>query len=155
MFVTSTNYTGNGIGGFAGADAKCPAIAAGSTLPQVKNARFRAWISTKQGAGKDRLVHGTAPSNKPKGGVMVTSFTDLTDGNLGSGIDEDENGATIGGEAWTGTNTRGDFGPDECDAWTLSGNGGRTGNVGGMGNSWTSGSDRGCGQPHHLYCVEE
>jgi hypothetical protein len=155
IFVTSATYTGNAIGGFSGADTKCQTVAATSTLPQVKNARFRAWISTKASAVKDRLVHGTAPYMKPKGTLIVASFVDLTDGNLANGIDEDENGAAVNGEAWTGTNIQGNFGPDECDAWTPSGNGGRTGNVGGTGNGWTNGNDRGCGQPHHLYCVQE
>jgi len=155
VFVTSTTYVGREIGGIAGADAKCQARAAASTNAEVKAKRFRAWISTNASAVRDRLVHGTAPYRKPSDKLVATSWTDLTDGTLTGGIDEDENGAIVGGLAWTGSTAAGANGPDQCDAWSPSGNTGRTGNVGGTGAGWSSANTNGCAQAHRLYCFEE
>jgi hypothetical protein len=155
VFATSTTSSGNGLGGVAGADARCQARADGSTHVRVRGKRFRAWISTKQSAVKDRLVHGTAPYKLPSGAIIAASFADLTDGSLLEGIDEDENGANVGGNAWTGSNADGTLGPDECDGWTASGTNGRAGNVGGKGAGWSDGTNASCGQSFRLYCFEE
>jgi hypothetical protein len=155
VFVTSTTFSGNELGGIAGADAKCQARAAASALLVVKNARFHAWISTNASSVRDRLIHGTSPYRKPLGTIFAKDWTDLTDGTLMSGIDEDESGGVTNGRAWTGTTAAGANGPDQCDAWSPSGNSGRAGAVGNTTTAWTSLSDDGCEQPRHLYCFQE
>ncbi|HEY8074673.1 MAG TPA: hypothetical protein VIF62_11195, partial [Labilithrix sp.] len=140
VFATSTLYVGNVIGGYAGADAKCQAAASASINAGVKNGTFVAWISTQGSAAKARLVHGTKPYVKPSGAKVANDWTDLTKGSLQSGIGEDENGVTVGGEAWTGTTTAGSSGPNECDAWTATGTNGAAGNVGGSGSGWSDGN---------------
>jgi hypothetical protein len=155
VFATSGQYVGNNIGGIAGADTRCQNRAAASILPAVSARRFRAWISTQASAVRDRLVHGTAAYRMPSGTIVANDWTDLTDGNLQEGIDEDENGAAADGQAWTGTNADGTNGPNECDAWGPSGGVGRVGNVGGRQNGWTDSASVGCGQSHRIYCFEE
>lgn len=155
VFATSGTFVGNNLGGLLGADAKCQAAADASTHPRVKGRRFQAWLSTTATAVKDRLVHGTLAYRKPGGTVVASNWTDLTKGTLQSGIGEDENGATVSGSAWTGSTNAGLNGPNQCDAWTVTGNLGRTGNVGGAGGGWSDAIDRSCALANRLYCFEQ
>lgn len=159
VFATKGGFNGNQLGGIAGADAKCNAAASSPTAhARVKGRTFKAWISITTGtvsSVKDRLVHGTGHYVKPGGTIVANDWSDLTDGTLQSGIDQDETGAPVTGHAWTGTTIAGLAGPNQCDGWGPSGNQGRTGNVGGAMNGWTDGNDDGCGTLDHLYCFEQ
>jgi hypothetical protein len=155
VFATSGAFVGNALGGLLGADAKCQAAADASTHARVKGRRFHAWLSTTATAVTDRLVHGTLAYRKPGGTVVASNWTDLTKGTLQSGIGEDENGVAVSGSAWTGSTNAGLNGPNQCDAWTITGNQGRTGNVGGAGGGWSDAVDKPCSNANRLYCFEE
>ncbi|HSO38488.1 MAG TPA: hypothetical protein VLT33_38425, partial [Labilithrix sp.] len=62
-----------------------------------------------------------------------------------------------GGGAWTATSSKDAlFTGSSCLDWTASSfaEKGTTGNVGGNGNGWSSGSELPCAQTARLYCFE-
>lgn len=162
VFVTSLAYTGS-LGGVAGADAKCQARADASQLARVKGHTFLAWISTAATSPADRFTHGTGRYYATGGGfgagseLVAFGWDDLTDGDLITSIELDENGARRTGSAWTGTKSNGatPIGPT-CADWTSSSFGvaGETGNVGGAGPGWSSDQAEVCAAAHNLYCFE-
>jgi hypothetical protein len=156
VFVSSTEVTGN-LGGLAGADAKCQALADASKDARVKGRSFLAWVSTSAASPSTRLVHGTRSYTRVDGALIAISWSDLVSGGLRSGIALDENGIQHSGAAWTATSSQNAQlqGPS-CLEWTsaVPFERGVTGNVGGNGNGWSSGNDLACSQPARLYCFE-
>ncbi|HSO39873.1 MAG TPA: hypothetical protein VLT33_45410 [Labilithrix sp.] len=156
VFVSSTELPGN-LGGVAGADAKCQALADASTLARVKGHAFRAWVSTAASSTSSRFVHGTRPYRRTDLGLVALNWNNLVAGVLPGGISLDENGANRSGGAWTATTSKDAlFSGSSCLDWTTSSfaEKGTTGNVGGNGNGWSSSSDVPCAQPARLYCFE-
>jgi hypothetical protein len=158
VFVTSLSFTGN-LGGIAGADAQCQSLAAASSQPRIQGHSFVAWVSTAATPATSRVVHGTLAYVRADGATVASSWDDLTDGNVQSGISNDENGNVRNGAgAWTGTTSGGaNYAGGDCAAWTAGANGtkGVSGNVGGTGGGWSSGPLDDCNNTHALYCVEE
>jgi hypothetical protein len=103
MFVTSTAYFAS-LGGLAGADIKCNDAVASATA-RVLGRTFKAWLSSESESASSRLVHGTGAYVLADGTTIVAdNWTDLTDGTLTIGIDQDEMGADASGQdVWTGT----------------------------------------------------
>ena len=156
VFVTSVDFPGN-LGGIAGADAKCQALADASALPGVKGHAFGAWLSTAASSVSARFVHGTKPYRRTDGALVAFSWNSLVGGGLMSAISLDENGEGRGNAAWTATSSKDAlFTGASCLDWTSSTfiEKGTTGNVGGNGNGWSSSSDVPCVQPARLYCFE-
>jgi len=157
VFVTSLDYSGN-LGGIAGADAKCQALADQSSIARIKGRTFLAWVSTSMTPASVRMVHGTQPYVLGDCTTIAASWSDLTDGNLQNGISVDQLGGNQGGSAWTGTNsTNASFGGASCADWTSMALGmkGVGGNVGGNGGGWSNGGIDDCGLNHNLYCFEK
>jgi hypothetical protein len=156
-FATSASYTGD-LGGIAGADAKCQALADASSLSILRGRTFRAWVSTSASAVTARMIHGTLPYVRTDGAQVASSWNDLTDNSLQNGIQYDENGGNRSGVgAWTGTTSGGaTYAGTSCNDWTsgLAPNKGVTGNVGGSGNGWSGGGIDDCSTPHAIYCIE-
>lgn len=157
VFVTSLDYTGN-LGGVAGADAKCQALADTSTIARIRGRRFLAWVSTTMTSPSSRLVHGTQPYIRPDSVTIAANWSDLTNGTLQNGISLDENGGTHGGGAWTATSSVAAlYTGTACADWTsiLFGAQGGRGNVGGSGSGWSGGGTDDCLTVHSLYCFEQ
>jgi len=112
IFVTSLTYKGNGIGGLAGADAKCQALAGAVGL----SGTWKAWLSDCQGTNcasgttaSGRLTHSTGSYVLPNGVVVANNWADLTDGTLNNPINIDENKHNVGVSlVATGTLSNGD-----------------------------------------------
>jgi hypothetical protein len=155
VFVTKGTYVGAAVGGLAGADAKCQAAAATSTVARIKGHTFRAWLGTAAAPASARLAHGTKPYVLANGTTVAKNWTDLTDGGLNAGISRDETNATTDGGAWTGTNTNGTASASTCGAWDTAQALGQRGNVGGSGDGWTDATNADCTESFHLYCFEE
>lgn len=158
VFVTSQSYAGN-LGGVAGADAKCQALANASSAVRVKGRTFLAWVSTSATSPSARFARGTMPYVGADGSLIASNWTDLTNGNISAGISRDETGAlsTVGG-AWTGTTSAGaTYAGSACTDWTSSafGTKGISGNVGGNGNGWSSATNDDCTVRNALYCFEK
>jgi len=140
VFVSSASYTGGGLGGLAGADAKCQGLAQAAALPGT----YRAWLSTDIEPVAARLAQvGPWHLVDPGGAVgplVANDWADLTDGSLAHAIDQTESGGAVASIAFlcstdapvhTGTAADGSFDQAsqadptdpkfDCGDWTSSG----------------------------------
>jgi hypothetical protein len=101
VFVTSAVYTGK-LGGLAGADAKCMALAAGAGLLGT----FVAWLSDHQTSAATRLSPADLPYRLVDGTLVASGPIELVSGTLRHAIDKTESN----GSPPFGTNDCG-FGP--------------------------------------------
>jgi len=158
VFVSSLDYTGN-LGGVAGADAKCQALADQSTNARIKGHTFQAWVSTSMSPVSGRFTHGSQPYVLGDATVVAADWNELTKGSLSNGIDLDELGNTrMNSVAWTGTTSNGaNYAGQGCGDWTVgvAGTKGVYGNVGGTGSGWSSSSINDCSNSNALYCFEK
>ena len=158
MFVSSQDYTGN-LGGVAGADAKCQALADQSTVLRIKGHTFQAWVSTMASPVSARFTHGSQPYVLGNATVVAADWQNLTKGTLSNGIDLSElNNVRNNSVAWTGTSSsNANYAGQACGDWTIGapGNKGVIGNVGGTGNGWSSTSIDDCLSMNALYCFEK
>ena len=119
IFISSTTHIGN-IGGLAGADAQCNALARAAGLQGT----FKAWLSTPE---KDVLTrfnwHSDNVYRDMQGNIVATSPTDLLDGSISSKPTYDENEISHWKEEnyWSCTNSDGTYvggGIYCCMNWT-------------------------------------
>ena len=117
VFVSSAVYTGN-LGGLAGADAKCQALADAAGLTGT----YKAWLSDSTGSPSTRFTQSANPYVRVDGATVADNWTDLTDGSLDKSISVNESGGPPGWAlAWTNTTTAGtqyDFDPNSCADWS-------------------------------------
>jgi hypothetical protein len=170
VFVSSTTTNGN-IGGVAGADSTCQALADASSLPAGS---YKAWISEWESPSYpiNRLTIGTLPYVRPDG-VQVTSdwygnWRDDNDAPIN--VTETGGSATIdpiyGATVWATTNSDGINWNGEinvnlwsCLNWTSAspadeGASGRFDEVSSV--LWSNGLiDVPCDRQRHLYCLQE
>jgi hypothetical protein len=160
VFVSSKTYDGK-LGGHAGADAACQALATAANL----GGTWMAWISDSTSSPNRRFSKATVAYRLLDGGLVAANWTALASGNnLGSAIDLDETGASLAGstgdgsKTWTATATDGttdsancsDFGANAASA------SGEVGYCTSVTNTWTvATSAEGCAAMNHLYCFEQ
>lgn len=160
-FISSQFYYGN-LGGLVGADAKCQALA--NAVPSLTGKTFKAWLSDRLTAAKDRLTHAAAPYLLMNSIMVANNWDDLTDGVLQNPITIDEKGALISTAkyVWTNTNADGTAADasinSDCQDWTVT----SSSMVGVAGFSpdyttsrWTRHSYPNCATMARLYCVEQ
>ncbi len=159
IFITSARYTGD-LGGLAGADAKCQALAAAAGRPGT----FKAWLSDSSTTAGERLTHSTVPYVRTDGTVIAMNWDDLTDGTINVALSVDENGTTIDTGwpyTWTWTTANGSGGTPgwNCRDWTYSGglpDKGECGFIYETNYKWSViRSSDGCGESLYLYCIEQ
>jgi hypothetical protein len=177
VFVSSQAYNGN-LGGLAGADSKCQALANAAGLKGV----FQAWLSDSSTTAASRLAHSGIPYALVNRRIVANDWAGLTSGALLQSIDITELGATrtqtAGGAfyTWTATDTNGTrstigSAPADiacCRDWTDpndepldGGGGGLTVVSGGIGDParadsyWSNAAWLGCNSPGFLYCLEQ
>jgi len=128
FFITSAGPgKGGDLGGIAGADAHCAALAKAAGAPATRV--WRAYLSTDKEHAKDRI--GTGPWVNAKGVTVATSVADLhSDANkLSKENSLTEKGAVVNGrgdkpnqhDILTGTNLDGTSSGKTCNNWTSSG----------------------------------
>lgn len=164
IFVTSATYDGSGIGGLAGADAKCNTLAAASSLPLSSD-----WVALLSDSGADaanRIAWNWGTLKNVSGTTIVSGgFPDLWDGSLVAPISKDENGTARSGSVWTGTTSSGARDSTSsgvqaapwCNNWAYGGasNGGMAGDMTAVSSSWVAaGLSTWCGTTYRLYCFE-
>lgn len=163
VFLSSATYKGN-LGGLAGADAKCQALAdtAGIGNTPAKQRSFKAWLSDSKTAVKDRFTHAIAPYKLVNGKIIASNWTDLVDGALAAPISITEKGKSVSTFrfVWTNTNSQGDRADTSaslsCADWnTAERSVGRTGSSAHAIDIWTYSRSFHCGLPERLYCVEQ
>ena len=165
VFVTSASYIGGYsdgvlIGGLAGADAKCQALAEGANL----YGQWHAWLSDGSTDARDRVANQVY--RRIDGPKVADGKADLT-GCTGAGpcldapIDHDQHGQYVSGYAWTGTQANGTAEPDLfCKGWnqTVSSGHGTMGSTTSKTATWTDALASGeywCWTPLHLYCFQD
>jgi cysteine-rich repeat protein len=155
IFVSSGAYKGN-LGGLAGADMKCQALADAAQLGGV----YVAWLSDDTGSAAMRLTPGFTGAYKLVDGTVIAGagWTDLTDGTLAHAIDRDEKGGDATGELlWSNTSPAGaKVGTDSCKGWSsqLLVDSGRVGSSDAADATWTDAATSLCSVVLRLYCVE-
>lgn len=148
-FASSSLYNGN-LGGIAGADAKCQALA---TAKGFKGT-FKAWISVAGTNAADRIT-ANGPWQLVNGVVVAKTKAQLVSGALDNPLLRDENGASLPAaedRVWTATAGGSYQGPD-CNAWTGGGNG-LVGEAEHKNGDWTALGNEPCGQVNRVYCFE-
>jgi len=153
VFVTSTTYEGN-LGGLAGADATCNAVASGAGLPGV----YRAWLSDSTASPSTRFTQ--SPIYELPNGLDISNsgWPDLTDGTLYTPIDVSELGTTVGNvPVWTNTMADGTSDEYSCANWTSASSGdlGSEGFSGQTDYAWSDGDYASCDHRVSLYCFEQ
>lgn len=167
VFATSVTFTGN-LGGLAGADAKCQALADAAKLPGL----FRAWLSDGAHPVANRFTHPEVSYVLPTGAVVADNWTALTSGTLLNAINQTESGGfppvstgptPCGGKlVWTNTAPNGDVsGTNDCWDWTSESDAGEgaaglgvSGSTSSQWTHWCTGSTP-CSNRALLYCFEQ
>ena len=162
VFVTSEMYDGN-LGGLAGADAKCQALADAAGLPGT----YMAWISTAEGSPSTRFTQSTQPYLRIDGVQVAPNWAGLVDGTLDAAISVTELGgpAPIGNTScagggfatvWSATNVAGGSGGTACAGFTSNAGSGLWGQATVTNSSWTSWCSGGlCSWLSPLYCFQQ
>lgn len=157
VFVTSTEWQGD-LGGLAGADTKCQALAQGAWL----TGSYMAWLSDGTGGPTTRFPASATGFNGDfvlvDGPRVVNGWAELTSGALLHAIDRDEQGAPRSSTVWSNTTADGaPRGTSHCNGWKD----GTSGHLGHLGNSnltsakWTdTGATLYCNNSNALYCVQ-
>jgi len=128
FFITSAGPgKGGDLGGIAGADAHCAALAKAAGAPATRV--WRAYLSTDKEHAKDRI--GAGPWTNAKGVQVAASVADLhSDANkLSKENSLTETGAVVNGrgdkpnqhDILSGTNLDGTSSGKSCNNWTSSG----------------------------------
>jgi hypothetical protein len=170
VFVSSMKYRG-ALGGLAGADATCQALAVAGGLP----GEFKAWLSDSAASAGERLSHSPDPYVRTDGVQVAADWSELVSAPLSNPINVDEHGGTLPPDGnffstsyvWTGTLPDGrGVGPWNCDEWTSAGGREFKDNaVVGKANDpsqwttvWTTPEEAatlGCEYEFRLYCLEQ
>jgi hypothetical protein len=168
VFVTSQLYTGD-LGGLAGADARCQALADAAGL----GGTHKAWLSSSTVDARDRLTHFGKPYVLVDGSVVASDWDEFASLHHQRPIDVTEageaapispaNGVSIvyTGSSWDGTlytwpQNFGVIVHATCDDWlsmTAHGTAG-AGYLAAWG-SWTSTYTPPCWKVASLYCLEQ
>jgi hypothetical protein len=154
FFVTSTDSNGD-LGGLAGADATCQALAANAGLAGT----FQAWLADSTDSPSTRQSQAGTPYIRTDGAVVANDWADLTDGSIAVGVSLDESGAVTSGAVWSNVDPvgGGNAAGGDCGDWTIGTNSttGRQGLVGSTSSTWSNNGGTPCHVLKHLYCVEQ
>lgn len=162
VFASSQQYTGN-LGGLAGADAKCNALAAEAKLP----GSYKAWLSVKDSSASQRLFHSDKPYIRTDGVEIASDWKGLVSGGLLAPLNHDEKNMVVGFGAntcdksdslvWTATDALGNAQDSTCNAWLTQSqmsNGG-AGNLNALDSGWSIGCSLACSVKARLYCFQQ
>jgi hypothetical protein len=160
VFITSLTYEGTLIGGIAGGDAICNALAA-AAVP-ILPVTYKAWISDDTMGPATTFVHNMAPYINTHGNIIANDWIGLTSGVLLNPILYDEAGIIPGPAAappfvWTGTDPLGNpVVGQTCLGWTPVGVAGIQGLGIATNPFWTFNPPAiQCTEMAHLYCFEQ
>ncbi len=150
-FVSSTATDGN-MGGLAGADARCQALANAASLPGV----YKAWLSDSHASPQTRFTHSTLPYIRVDGSQIAADWAGLVGSPHTGGISADELGNYLPLiSIWTGTNDDGSAG-NTCNDWATN-SAAFIGTFGGSTNStsWSNLGTHPCNFGTNMYCFEQ
>lgn len=160
LFITSDRFTG-ALGGVAGADGRCTALAADAGF----DASFVAWIGSDSNGPASRLSDPTRAIVYSDGKPAAANLGELASKGPVTPIVVTEKRGSLGAKActedrvWTNVRANGMVadGGNDCDSWSdeLTG-GGSAGQVAGAHDEWTDGCGvQSCAELGRLYCLEK
>jgi hypothetical protein len=124
VFITSQTFVGGSLGGLAGADKECQALALAANLPGL----YLAWLSDSTGSPSTRFTKDGGPYELVDGTIIAQDWAELTSGTLRHPIDMTEIGSPpavttacgLGEAAWTDTTPEGVVADpaDSCGNWS-------------------------------------
>jgi hypothetical protein len=166
VFVTSALYNGN-LGGLAGADAKCQALADAAAL----GGNYKAWLSDSTGSPSTRFTQSTVPYVLVDGSQVADNWADLVDGSLDHAISLTETGGASTGDTippganffcgptgtpWTATSASGAANGSSCSNWSSTSGGSSWGQASSTSGSWSSYCGGGsCAWLAPLFCFQQ
>ena len=165
VFVTGAVYSGDQLGGLAGADAICRSAAQKAGLANPLT--FKAWLSDRDTDAVARLFHGKGRYLRVDDQLVAADFDDLLDGQLANPIMITQTEQVYKNGVWTGTRPDGThaIGADHCKDWTIADlfdpqNGGYYGYAQSYDQRWTFEPNVNinpgpCTGDLALYCVEQ
>ncbi len=150
-FVTSTAQSGN-LGGLAGGDTICNALAANAGLPGA----YLAWLADTTGSPSTRFSQ-TGHYVRVDGTIIAYNWGDLTDGQIRAPISVTEQNNSVGPSCvWSDVYIDGTFSdPNACNNWSSIAVSGGFGNSSSSSSSWTSGGFGNCASNCLLYCFQQ
>jgi len=160
LFVTSTQLTGAGVNGLAGADDACKMAATAGLLANATE--YVAVMSDSATDARDRF--SVAGDIRMTDGVLVAaSSADLWSSGVMTRVNRTETGGTVGWHlAWTGTQPtgikHGIVAANFCQDWTSDSGGVETGRTDRSDDGWVaiyypSGPGNACSNPGGIYCI--
>ncbi len=161
VFVTSTAYNGN-LGGVAGANADCAAVASAGGL----SGTYKAWVAVTTGTDDPAttFTQSTIPYKEVGGTVIASNWAGLTSGTLTNAITLNESGVSVGAGsvhtnvATNGTAyTSGSSATGNCLGFTTNSvsDQGNYGSTPSTTSTWTYGGSAVCTANYHLYCFRQ
>jgi hypothetical protein len=166
VFLSSTTYDGEQLGGIIGADVKCQLLA--RAFDPLRYHTYRAWLSDGTSEPASTFDHGDVPYVLLSGVPIAESFNDLVQNGPDVGITiTDTYQAIMDVRVWTHTTAVGTKIPDDhhCVQWTSN----AFNQVAMVGRNsvpadkqktwaddrwWTRYIEDTCNIPWHLYCFE-
>ncbi len=150
VFVSSAAYDGN-LGGLAGADAKCQALAGVARLPGT----YKAFLSDSTTSASARLSRPGGAYKLVDGTVVAADSAAFFSSTHASPFLLDEKGIATGGEVWTGSNFSG-TGSGGCGDWTSTSGTAQVGAAWQATSQWASLYMQHCNRTNvHLYCIQQ
>jgi hypothetical protein len=130
VFITSLLYSSS-LGGLAGADAKCDALALAAGIKESGAVHYRAWLSSTTESPGTRFAKATIPYGLVDRTLLARDYTDLTTSPIRAPINRTEDGGApptsmICGPdnsityVWTDTERQGTpslYGGNACNNW--------------------------------------
>lgn len=156
VFFDRGPYQGN-LGGLAGADADCNAVAQKHDL----TGHYVAYLSSSTQLARDRFRAGAHGWLLVDGEPVVDTLDDLVGHKMRVPIYRDADGTSAvdtNNGAWTGTLGDGTIAPDTCLDWTVAtaSDNGKQGNPSWGGRNWSDFGQPQCkAQNRGLYCFED
>jgi len=168
VFASSATYNG-ALGGLAGADAECLALADASTDTALHGKTWMAWLSTSAANSEpaQRMVQFPLDYVRQDGVAVANSWSGLVSGTLLAPINVDESGVLIvpnplAEVAWTNTTETGvqdsALLTETCQDWTSddSMDQGWIGTIDAMDDQWSRAQTLAlCSVMQHIYCIEQ
>jgi len=158
VFVTSTQYNPNNLGGLGGGDSKCNALA--SSSPYGLSSSWRMIGSDRSISAADRIPWSWGTAVNLNGDVVVDNgFNDLFDGTLDNPILFDEQGNQRTDSVWTGSESGGsrDGSVSNCNyflSWPYYTEYTQIGYANSASSTWISAGQNNCGDNRRIYCIE-
>lgn len=154
VFLRSTT-TAAGVFGVGGADALCQNTASG--LGMGSNWQAIVSDSNVESFAVNRTNVNWGTLTNLAGATIATSWNDLWDGSISTGISFTESGINISGApVWTGSLSDGRAATNTCNSWVTSSSAvwAQTGLSGNTGTTWLSNNAPACNNSYHFYCIE-